>query len=361
MWRARRLSKRARKSSIGIAVALLLITVCPACYRVNKTPKIEITRVPPSDVGSQDVMDDIKGRVSGAKPSQRLVLFARTRLWWVQPGQNQPFTPIGRDGTWLSKTHLGTEYAALLVESDYRPAPTLYSIPKPGGSVIAVTVIPGDKTKRVVHHKLSFSGFEWTIRVAPSDRGGKNNYDPSNAWTDSQGYLHLRFGGQPNNWTSAQVILGRSLGYGVYRFSIEDLSQLDKAAVLALYTWDPLGADADHREWDLEFSRWGRDTRDNARFILQPFYLEQNVVPFKVPSGVMLYMVDWQPGRLSFRAYRGTTLIANAKPFMQHAFTSRVPTPGKERLRFNLYDYQRGPDLMHKGAEVIIKNFDYHP
>ena len=53
--------------------------------------------------------------MTGARPGQQVVLFARSGGWWVQPMANTPFTPIQPDGTWRNSTHLGTEYAALLV------------------------------------------------------------------------------------------------------------------------------------------------------------------------------------------------------------------------------------------------------
>ena len=88
-------------------------------------PSIEITRVPPADKGGPDTLDVIEGRVTGARPGQRVVLFAKGRVWWVQPDAKEPFTEIQKDSRWKSSTHLGTEYAALLVEPDYRP-PTFH-------------------------------------------------------------------------------------------------------------------------------------------------------------------------------------------------------------------------------------------
>ena len=60
-------------------------------------------------------MATIAGRVTGAAPGQRIVLYARTEGWWVQPTASDPYTAIAPDGTWKSSTHLGAEYPALLV------------------------------------------------------------------------------------------------------------------------------------------------------------------------------------------------------------------------------------------------------
>jgi hypothetical protein len=86
----------------------------------------------------------IKGRVSGARAGQQIVLFARSGAWYVQPFIDQSFTKIQPDSTWSSSTHLGTEYAALLVEPGYRPPVTTDVLPSIGGGVIAVTIAPGE-------------------------------------------------------------------------------------------------------------------------------------------------------------------------------------------------------------------------
>jgi hypothetical protein len=86
-------------------------------------------------------MAPIAGRARGARPGQRIVLYARSGPWWVQPLAEQPFTEIRADSTFENTTHLGTEYAALLVEPGYRPPHRSDDLPALEGlSVMAVTV-----------------------------------------------------------------------------------------------------------------------------------------------------------------------------------------------------------------------------
>lgn len=82
----------------------------------------------------------IAGKVTGNCPaSARVVIYALAGgRWWVQPYADQPFTPVGTDGTWSTETHLGSIYAVLLVTADFRAEPTLSSIPAVGGPVLAV-------------------------------------------------------------------------------------------------------------------------------------------------------------------------------------------------------------------------------
>lgn len=88
-------------------------------------------------------MDVIEGRVTGARSGQRVVLYARAGAWYVQPWADQPFTQIGSDSTWRNDTHLGTEYAALLVEEGYVPPPLTIVLPSTESGIVAVAIIDG--------------------------------------------------------------------------------------------------------------------------------------------------------------------------------------------------------------------------
>ena len=56
--------------------------------------------------------------------------------------------------------------------------------------------------------------------------GEMNDYDSANSWVDSRGYLHLRMGMQGGRWSCAEVNLTRSLGYGTYKFVVQDSANL---------------------------------------------------------------------------------------------------------------------------------------
>jgi signal transduction histidine kinase len=106
-------------------------------------PTIEWSNVPPGDEGGTVRLGDIAGRVTGARAGQRIVLYARSGDWYVQPFADQPFTVIQPDSTWRSSTHLGTEYAALLVDAELRPPAKTPALPGTGAGVAAVAVTAG--------------------------------------------------------------------------------------------------------------------------------------------------------------------------------------------------------------------------
>jgi len=243
-----------RGSILTLALGTLLLLTGCATRQASK-PSIEFSVIPPAEEGGPDTVAPVAGRVTGARAGQRIVLFAKAGVWWVQPTRVEPFTAIQPDSMWTSSIHLGTEYAALLVESGYLPAQTLEVLPSEGGDVVAVKVVVGQKSEQA-RKTLNFSGYEWQVRNVSSERGGRtNSYSNANAWTDANGFLHLRIAQNAGEWSCAEVKLSRSLGYGTYRFVVRDVSQLEPAAVLSMFTWDEADAGQNHREMNIELAR----------------------------------------------------------------------------------------------------------
>jgi hypothetical protein len=344
-----------------------LVAVSLGCRSASRheSPSIQFSRVPPANEGGPDKVETIEGRVRGAKPDQQIVLFARSEAWWVQPLANQPFTRVQSDGSWSNSTHLGVEYAALLVDPGYKPPSVTGTLPKLGGPVIAVATVPGSKVSGSTEPALKtlhFSGYDWKVRSVANERGGIiRSYAPDNAWVDSSGFLHLRITRRGNDWICSEVNLTRSLGFGTYIFSLQDISHLEPAATFSLFTWSEEGADQNHREMDIEISRWGDPDSKNAQYVLQPYYVPANVSRFAVPAGPMAYSFRWQPGSVSFETTRGSSRTLASHSVSAHAFTSQIPSPGEETAHMNFcaFGYAKVP-LQHE-AEVVIEKFQYLP
>jgi hypothetical protein len=347
--------------SRGWAMWLLVLLSTAGCGNTASTPSISFTKIPPADKGGPDVLDTIEGRITGLRPGQRLVIYNRSTVWWVQPDPNVPYTEIRNDATFSAKTHLGTEYAALLVQRDYQPPATLESLPPEGGSVVRVVVVPGDPKAKAVRHTLQFAGYEWIVRAAPSDRGGPNQFDPSNAWTDASGAAHLRIAGAPGRWTCAEIRLTRSFGYGLYTFTVDDISTLDPAARFAIFTWDGPAVAQYGREMAITIGRHGERPKDNARYVIEPIDLPANRSNFFAPAGVLTHQLRWEPDRATFRTSGDGRAAGNRRPIAQHTFTSGVPAAGNETIRFSLYVFQSNPTPMQKPAEVVVRRFAFEP
>jgi hypothetical protein len=353
---------------IGIAwaVGLLSPLVFVACQseRPQQAPTIVFTKIPPAAQGGRERVDTISGRVSGARAGQRIVVYAKSGPWWVQPWPEHPFISIESDSTWSTQTHLGYEYAALLVNADYHPAPTIDVAPLMGGSVVALKIVNGvSSLPDLPVVPLRFSGYDWKVRTVSAARGGINNlYDADNAWTDAKGVLHLKISDKPAGWTCAQLVLTRSLGYGTYNFVIRDSAQLEPAVLLSLHTYDASAGDQHFREWDIEIGRWGNArSRENAQFGIQPFYVPGNLARFTEPPGTVSYSVLWEPGHVVFKAFRGTSIQLRARPFYEHTFTAGIPTPGQELLEVMFYIVASDRIPQQNNTEVVIDRFEYLP
>ena len=332
---------------------------------VTSTPDVAFDRVPRADPGGPDKLDTIEGHVSGNKPGQQIVLYAWSEgLWWIQPYTEKPFTVIQGNSRWKSQTHLGREYAGLLVNPGYRPPAATEDLPAVGIGVVAAAVIKGQGSAPSPPpvKTLHFSGYDWTARSAGSFRGGSHNsFDPANAWTDESGALHLRITKSGVDWICSEVKLTRSLGYGTYRFRVRDISRLEPSAVLTLLTWDGVGTEENRHELDIEISRWGLAATDNAQYVVQPYYIPVNIVRFPVPAGSLTHSIHWEPGRATFSTVAQSRDVATPRVVNEHVFTSGVPSPGGDAVRINFYVLGKGPIPLKNGAEVVIDKFEYLP
>jgi hypothetical protein len=359
---------KTRLASIRFGLSLMLFVFSGVflngcrSLRGAAEPSIEFPKVPPASQGGPDITDTIEGRVIGARPGQQIVLFAHSGQWWVQPLVARPFTKIQADSTWTNSIHLGLEYAALLVEEGYTPQPTMASLPEKGGQILAISIVKGSPAPPELNKIVHFSGYDWKVRTMSSERGGAiTRYGAENVWTDNDNALHLRLTKNSGKWTGAEVNLTRSLGYGTYRFVVRESAHLEPSAVIGLFTWDDSSLEQNHREFDVELTRWGDPHSKNAQFAVQPYYLPANVERFTVPFGPVTYSVHWEPGKLSFRADRGVGSRKGAVPIADHIFTSGVPTPGGEQVHMDLYVFGGAPEPLKSQNEAVIEKFEYLP
>jgi hypothetical protein len=308
-------------------------------------------------------MDAIEGRAAGAGSGQQIVIYTENDdIWWVQPFANQPFTPIQSDGTWKNSTHLGSNYAAVLVNAGYHPEPKITALPSQGNGVVAVSSVRGGPVASPAVKTIHFSGHDWIVRSAPSERGGEmNHYDPANAWTDEKGYLHLRMGERDGNWSCAEVNLSRSLGFGTYKFVVQDSAHLSASAVLGIFTLDEQLGEESRPEMDIELSQWGRPRDRNAQYVIQPYYIPVNIARFSVPPGVVTHTLRWEPGSASFKTVIGSVAGTAAKSISEHVFTSGIPTAAGETIHIDLYDFFHSKSTSQRPAEVVIEKFEYLP
>jgi hypothetical protein len=356
-----------------VLLASFVLTGCHSSSRLS-APTVAFSKVPAAYQENPykiDIIEDrdyktdiIEGSARGARPGQRIVLYAKTDgRWGVCRQSGQPFTNIEVDGRWKASVYLGIQYAALLVDPTYNPPEQTESLPSVGNGVEALAVVNGRGPAPVIPSPkiLNFSGYEWTTRTGPIFHAGSRNlFDPANVWTDERGALHLRISGSPGKWTAAEVKLTRSLGYGTYRFQVRDVSHLEPSALLTLITWDGAGTERNRRELDVELGRWGYVDNDNVHYVVQPYYVPANFVTFRAPPGAYTHSFRWEPGQVTFSTVAGSG-NTGGRVIHQHVFTSGVPSPGGESVRIALYVFHLGVIPLRNENEVIIDKFEYLP
>jgi hypothetical protein len=259
---------------------------------------------------------------------------------------------------------LGYKYAALLVDPDYHPAPTMDVDPIAGNSVVAMKIVNGvGELPDLPTVPLHFSGYDWKVRTVSSQRGGLNNlFEGDNAWTDRSGALHLRLTRKSGNWYCAEADLTRSLGYGTYTVVVDDTSGLEPAAILSMNTFDVRAAEEGFHELDFEIGRWGNPrSKSNAQYAVPPYYVPGNVAQFKEPAGTLTHILRWEPGSASFTTIRGVSSNGEGPVVSHHTFISGVPPAGSEVFQFILYLVPSDGNPPRKENEVVIEKFEYLP
>jgi hypothetical protein len=362
----------ARTATFSVLLVYLVLAGCSS--PTNSAPTVAFRKVPAAnqespyktDISERDYKTDmIEGRVTGNRRGQRIVLYANTDgRWGVCRQSGQPFTNIDSDGRWTASVHLGTQYAALLVDPTYNPAEQTESLPTVGNEVVALAVVNGEGPAPVLPSPkiLNFSGYEWRTSTGPIFHAGSRNFfDPANVWTDERGALHLRISGSVGKWAAGELKLTRSLGYGTYRFHVRDVSHLEPSALLTLITWDGVGTESTRRELDVELGRWGYLDNTNVNYVVQPYYIPANFVAFRVPPGLYTHSFRWEPGKVTFSTVAGSGNTSDGAVINQHVFTSGVPTPRGESVRIALYVFHRGHIPLRNENEVIIDKFEYLP
>ena len=90
-------------------------------------------------------METIAGVVAGINRKEcdcRLVLYAQTDRFYVQPFIDSPYTELaGPDNSFETEIHLGNRYYALLVKRSFRATGTASALPSVGGEVLAIASV----------------------------------------------------------------------------------------------------------------------------------------------------------------------------------------------------------------------------
>jgi hypothetical protein len=357
------------KKHLFARLALLLVVVLFSFQfgsRADSGASVSITSVPPwGQAGS------IQGIVSGVAPGsvQLHVFFFIPDAGWYSFCSPVPIQSTGAFFLNLSSGIMiayATRFSAYVI-------PTGFFVPcEPGNEalpfIVVKNAIASATIPRLPQYKtLSFSGMDWYVKTAPLKVSpGSQFFVEENAFVDNLGRLHLRLSRCQDSWCAAEVYTKDTVGYGNYSFQIDSqLDTLDPNITLGLFTWDEIAADQFHREWDIEFARWGQPNASySAQYVVQPYTGPNNMLRFLMSSAMpTTHTVNWSQSQVSFVSNAGTIGAPGAliNQFTYNGGATPVPGVGDARLHLNLYVGSGQAPLVPANTEIIINRVQYTP
>ena len=214
---------------------------------------------------------------------------------------------------------------------------------------------------------ISFSGHTWSVKTSSGKVGPGPNYfsdSTNNVWVDLQGQLHLKITKSGARWYCAEVVSAESFGYGSYRFYLNSpVDALDPSVVLGLFTWDD-APDYNHRETDIEMSRWGAVNNQNAQYVVQPYNQAGNLWRWQEPAGLpqSTHTFQWLSASVLFQSFSGlTTDTTYSIQKFNYTQSQYVPQAGGENARMNLWLYQGRAPASRQPVEIVINKFEFVP
>lgn len=222
------------------------------------------------------------------------------------------------------------------------------------------------RTENSRFRTLSFSGYEWTVKSSDSPVGPGPNYfsDSSrNVWVDKKGRLHLKITMRDGKWHCAEVVSQQNFGYGKYIFYLASrVDLLNENVVLGLFTWDD-APEYNHREIDIEFSRWSDPANDNSQFVVQPWDSPGNMYRFNtyLKRRYSTHSFEWRNGNILFQSFKGSSADPRKLIESWNYNGGDIPIPVNENPRINLWLYNGNSPSNNKAAEVVINKFEFVP
>lgn len=212
---------------------------------------------------------------------------------------------------------------------------------------------------------LHFAGHDWYVKSGSDLGPGHNAWDPSLAFVDAEGALHLRIAPRADGrWACAEITSRDLFGPGSYRFDvIGRLDQLPANAVLGLFNYaSPQFTTDGTRELDIEFSQWGNP--NNANRINYTIWdspsgspLATRAFPIQQSGTFTWHEFTWSAESVQFASFHGHG--DERYPIARQTLTAHGTTP--RPIHMNFWLTNATPPADGQPLEVVISRFDYAP
>jgi hypothetical protein len=211
---------------------------------------------------------------------------------------------------------------------------------------------------KLKQNKILFSNYEWNIKSSSRKVGPGLNYFSSsseNVYVDEKGKLHLKVIKKDDQLYSTEISLTESLGYGEYSFKIEnDFTSFEDDIVFGFFLWDDDDCLNDHKEVDIEFSKWGNPKSNfNLQYIVHPFSDSSSSRFYLNTTGNTLHKIIWIKDKIEFISLS----LTDNKIIRTWQFNGKIPSPGNEKLKINLW--AAGAKRIKSETEAIISDFSF--
>eukprot|EP00741_Cyanophora_paradoxa_P022731 tig00021501_g21953.t1 len=319
--------------------------------------------------------------------------------YWGSPSESNPVVPVS-SGAWSVPIPSSDIVKLLLVPAGASVPPTrsnryLSDAYESLALSRAMLAIGGESRSQ-----LQWSGKVWAKKTAITTRlDPGNNYwsdSPSDVFVDAQGQLHLTLKKTNNEWYSTEVVLQDIFSYGTFIWYVDvspnsAVPWSDPYVDLGLFMWTGT-ENWKHRELAIEFSQHGLKKPGNLQFgtawdpekDFRPDDAEKrfNLDEVRTNAGVAVsnnrftVQLTWTAGSATLRLYSdwhcknklmSATERATLPKLVEETIRAPwVPTPGRQRVRMNLWKY---PDVINSVKldpkdnfyEAILGGFEYIP
>jgi hypothetical protein len=229
-------------------------------------------------------------------------------------------------------------------------------------------------SNRLVSAKtLQFSGYTWEVRSGGGNPG-PCDWKDNNAWTDENGFLHLKISKSNGIWHCAEVTMLESLDFGKYQFwVIGQIDTLDPNVVLGLFSYQgPPGTN----EIDIEMARWGDPNNPNLNYTIWPSFADSacqsdpttcprgNSFPFSLSGTYTTHRYIWSSTDILFKSLHdhvdnNDNQFARWR-FTPASYTKRIPQDPMP-VHMNLWLLDGLPPTDGQPVEIVIRSFTYKP
>lgn len=218
---------------------------------------------------------------------------------------------------------------------------------------------------------FTWKGYEWEKRTSAGAPAHNGQWNPDGVIVAPDGSVALNLSNPTGDspYSAEFLSVQEGWGYGTYTVTVDAaLSTMHHNVVFGgLFLYDSSdSAPITHREIDVhETSAWGGEFAPTVahtywRDVAGVNTSEAEYVP--VPAETLqTHVLIWQQDRLTYRSYLGGA--ATGTPYHETVFFDDVPTPGNEKVHFNLWSFALDGDTATadttSNTTVIIKDFSY--